>query len=87
MWQKKLRFSGFFVRARNFVDLLARLLGIEHRAWQRREPAGFGDRSGQLEIHRTGHRREHDRMFDFEEIEEPAVGPHGTLPSTDCAEP
>ena len=65
------------VRARTvFRDLVARLLGVEHRERQRRQAARLRHRDREFEIHRARHRREHDRMLDLEEVEKTAVRPH-----------
>jgi hypothetical protein len=66
-WQKKLRFTGFFVSGANFPHLLADLLRIEHRAWQRAERARFRRGCYQLPIYGAGHRRLDDRKLDLEQ--------------------
>src|SRR5262249_6548168 len=59
-----------------FRHLLAHLIGVEHCARKRRQGAGLRHRSCQFEIHGAGHRREQDRMFDLEEVQAAAIGPH-----------
>src|SRR5215472_12048853 len=61
------------------VDLLARLFDREHGAWQGTERATLGCRNDKLRIHRACHRRQHDRKFSLEKIDQSAVGPHGLL--------
>jgi hypothetical protein len=63
----------------NFCDLLAHLLLVEHRDRQRSEPAGLRNFDDELCIHRAGHRRQHDRMFNPEELRQTAIRPHRVL--------
>ena len=60
------------------VDLLARLLGRDHRARQRAERPALRRRDHELGVHDAGHRRQHDRKFGLEEVDDPAVWPHGS---------
>ena len=62
------------------VDLLACLLGRQHRARQRAERPALRRRDHEFGIHHTGHRCEHDGKFRLEEIEESAIRPHGLVP-------
>src|SRR5207244_2525921 len=57
-------------------QLLAQLIGVEHRAWNGAEPAPTRYLRREHKIHRARHRAEEDRMFDLEEIKNSAVGPH-----------
>src|SRR5262249_12949714 len=56
--------------------LLADLIGIEHRAWERCERARLGRGHCELPIHGAGNRRLHDRKLDVEQLEEATVRPH-----------
>ena len=60
------------------VDLLARLLGREHRAGQRAQRPALRRRDHQFGVHDAGHRRQHDRKFGLEEVDDPAIWPHGS---------
>ncbi len=61
------------------IDLLARLLDGQHGARQRAQRAALRRRDHQIRIHYTGHRRQHDGKFGFEQVEKSAVGPHDLL--------
>jgi hypothetical protein len=63
------------VRA-DFSQLLADLIGIEHRAWERAEGTGLRRCRSQFPVHGTGHWRLHDRHLDPEKLEEATVWPH-----------
>src|SRR6185436_9362706 len=60
------------------VDLLARLLRRDHRAWQRAQRPALRRRDHEVSVHDAGHRRQHDRKFGLEEVDDPAVWPHGS---------
>ena len=51
-----------------FFHLVAHLPLIEHGDRQGAEPAGVGNGDRQTGIHRPGHRRQHDRVFDLEQV-------------------
>src|SRR5215470_5817390 len=59
------------------VDLLARPLHRQQRAGHRTQASALRDRDGKIGVHRAGHRRERDRKFGLEEIQDTAIGPHG----------
>src|SRR5206468_12888860 len=61
----------------NNVDLFTRLFGGQHCARQRSQRSALRGGDHQLGIHRTRHRRQHDREFCLDEVEETAVRPHG----------
>jgi len=61
----------------NDVDLLARLLRRQHRTRQRAESTALRHGDHQFRIHHAGHRRQHDRKFGLEEVDQSTVRPHG----------
>ena len=61
------------------VDLLARLLGRQHRARQRSQCAALRCRDHEFGVHHARHRCEHDRKFGLEELDNSAIRPHGLL--------
>jgi hypothetical protein len=58
-------------------DLGTQLLCVEHAGRERAKTTGPGDCDRKLGIHGAGHRRQQDRMINFEQIEQSAVRPHG----------
>jgi hypothetical protein len=61
----------------NNVDLFTRLFCGQHCARQRSQRSALRGGDHQLRIHHTRHRRQHDREFCLDEVEETAVRPHG----------
>ena len=61
------------------IDLLARLLDRQHRAWQRAQRPALRRRDHQFRVHDACHRRQNDGKFGLEKIEKSAVWPHGLL--------
>src|SRR4030095_3152927 len=48
-----------------------------HRARRRAQRPALCRRDHQFGVHDAGHRRQHDRKFGLEEVDDPAVWPHG----------
>src|SRR5262249_59363000 len=69
-------------RARaDFCHLLAELLRIEHRAWERPERARLRRGRREFPIHGAGHWRLHDRKLDLEQLDETASGHMAASPT------
>jgi hypothetical protein len=60
----------------DLAHLTVHLLGVEHGARERPEPAGGRDFPRKLPVHRARHRRLHDGELDLEQLDESAIGPH-----------
>ncbi len=67
---------GFLRAGADLRHLLADLIGIEHRAWERCERARLRRGHCELPIHGAGNRRLHDRQLDVEQLEQTTVRPH-----------
>ena len=61
------------------VDLLARLVSGNHRTGQRAQRTALRRGDHEIGIHDARHRRQHDREFGLEEVEETAIRPHGVF--------
>jgi hypothetical protein len=73
---EEIEIYGFLRAGANLRHLLADLIGIEHRAWERCERARLGRGHCELPIHGAGNRCLHDRKLDVEQLEEATVRPH-----------
>src|SRR5262249_48820878 len=74
--EEEIEIYGFVRAGADLRHLLADLIGIEHRAWERCERARLGRGRRELPVHGAGNPRLHDRKFDVEQLEETTVRPH-----------
>jgi hypothetical protein len=61
-------------------ELVAQRIRRQHCAGKRTEPARRAHSGHELEVHRAGHRSQHDRMFDAEKLGQSGVGPTSASP-------
>src|SRR5262249_11582940 len=73
---EEIEIYGFLRASADLRHLLADLIGIEHRAWERSERARLGRGRRELPVHGAGNRRLHDRKLDVQQLEETTVRPH-----------
>src|SRR5262249_12463714 len=73
---EEIEIYGFVRAGADLRHLLADLIGIEHRAWERCERARLGRGRRELPVHGAGNPRLHDRKFNVEQLEETTVRPH-----------
>src|SRR5262249_14118795 len=64
---EEIEIDGFLSAGADLRHLLAYLVGIEHRAWERCERARLGRGRCELPIHGAGNRRLHDRKLAVEQ--------------------
>src|SRR5262249_29254070 len=73
---EEIEIYGFLRAGADLRHLLAGLIGIEHRAWERCERARLGRGHCELPIHGACNWRLHDRKLDVEQLEEATIRPH-----------
>src|SRR5262245_7369128 len=73
---EEIEIYGFLRAGADLRHLLADLIGIEHRAWERSKRARLGRGRRELPVHGAGNWRLHDRKLDVEKLEETTVRPH-----------
>jgi hypothetical protein len=59
-----------------FTQLFTQLFGRKHRTGNSAQAATVRYSDREREIHRACHWTEEDRVLNFEELDEPAIGPH-----------